>query len=145
MLSQGSQSVFVITLITIIFTVVASITTMDQGESLGAGSLCFSYKCLKSISNPNILDSICRRREILSTTSPCYCCGGFKYFHIYGDICLRYCLKTQNPATKKISGEPCRPKNNAFQEKTLDKEFDAFKFFPDFPLLLPEDQLDCRS
>eukprot|EP00096_Caligus_rogercresseyi_P006492 TRINITY_DN22968_c0_g1_i1.p1 TRINITY_DN22968_c0_g1~~TRINITY_DN22968_c0_g1_i1.p1 ORF type:complete len:151 (+),score=21.72 TRINITY_DN22968_c0_g1_i1:27-479(+) len=103
---------------------------------------CLTIKCLSSIKNSTMLDRICRKESPLVSGNLCYCCGGTKSFHIYGDVCLRYCLKTRNPITNQLSGEPCRPRvKPTLEDSSFEDE--SLKFFPDFPSLLPEDELDC--
>ena len=81
----------------------------------------------------------------------CYCCGGVTNYHIYGNICNRYCLKLFNKETLSFT-KPCRlteakqkelhGQNN--QKVDPDDENSSHdRPFPRSPQKMPLDSIQC--
>merc|ERR1711935_1309286 len=89
-------------ILTIIFNL-QSVPALPQQKQ--RSQICTDYECFAKLKNANQLDARCRK--IAFYTNLCYCCGGYKRYVEFGQICRRFCLYEQNLSGTRDEIETC--------------------------------------
>jgi len=91
------------------------------------------------LKNANQLDARCRK--ITFYTNLCYCCGGYKRYVEFGQICRRFCLYEQNLSGSRIEIETCKLKPDIPE---IDTSIDIDEAYPQRPKKLNLTHLTCN-
>lgn len=79
-------------------------------------------------------------RSLPNVLDLCYCCGGVRRYHIYGNQCRRWCRRARD--SHGPDSEPCRPTPEAEAENNNPDHSGAF---PDYPTRLNIANIVCKG